>query len=237
MVLAKQYEELVDEVNNIEKSSARLEFVSIDISQITASHVHKEEHTFNDVLNTALSIEAAHTNEELQKQIQKQQKQAPVQQHAQELIQKYIDSTHKPATETDQLAAAEKVMEQKPNIVQNVKNEVEELANALDKGTKPEATEQINTFKANKRDWEGLVLPNLSVGDQVAELERIVEGLNEHVFNEDQLAMVRRELEGLKSSIEVESDKNRGALEIERTFVKLRDQRLEEALGLIGESE
>ncbi len=78
------------------------------------------------------------------------------------------------------------------------------------------------------------VLPRLSINDQVAELERIIEGLKENVFTADQLEVVRNELYGLRKFLqsgakEKESDDPENAV----IFGILRDKRLEEALSLL----
>ncbi len=73
---------------------------------------------------------------------------------------------------------------------------------------------------------EDLVLPRLSVTDQIGELEKIITGLKEGAFGSDQLEVVGDELYGLSKAV-----KKRGAQPVvaESNLISLRNERLREA--------
>ncbi|MGC8547763.1 MAG: hypothetical protein ACP5MC_02025 [Candidatus Micrarchaeia archaeon] len=48
-----------------------------------------------------------------------------------------------------------------------------------------------------KKQVKGLILPTLSINDQLSDLEKISEGLSEHVFNAEQLKIIKLEANGL----------------------------------------
>ena len=89
--------------------------------------------------------------------------------------------------------------------------------------------------KFNEKD---LVLPKLSIADQISELERIIEGLKEQVFDENHKEVVLQEIYGLSAYIERSSKdlrKRKITLnQTEQSLWALRQQRLDEAMGLIN---
>ncbi|MCL4372229.1 hypothetical protein M1373_02835 [Candidatus Marsarchaeota archaeon] len=90
-------------------------------------------------------------------------------------------------------------------------------------------------IKYNEND---LVLPKLSIADQISELERIIEGLKEHVFDEGHMEVVMQEVYGLSAHIDKSSKdlrKRRITLnETEQSMWNMRNQRLQEAMNLIA---
>ncbi len=89
--------------------------------------------------------------------------------------------------------------------------------------------------KFNEKD---LVLPKLSIADQISELERIIEGLKEQVFDENHKEVVMQEIYGLSAHIEKSSKdlrKRKMTLnQTEQSLWALRQQRLDEAMSLIN---
>lgn len=89
--------------------------------------------------------------------------------------------------------------------------------------------------KFNEKD---LILPKLSIADQISELERIIEGLKENVFDENHMEVVLQEIYGLSSYMEKSSKelkKRRITLnQTEQSLWALRQQRLEEAMDLVN---
>jgi hypothetical protein len=89
--------------------------------------------------------------------------------------------------------------------------------------------------KFNEKD---LVLPKLSISDQISELERIIEGLKEQVFDDNHKDIVLQEVYGLSAYIERNSKelrKRRITLnQTEQSLWSLRQQRLDEAMSLIN---
>ncbi len=60
--------------------------------------------------------------------------------------------------------------------------------------------EAINKQR-EERMFKGLVLPKLSLSDQISDLEKIKEGLEERVFDEKHLKIIKLETEGLSKLI------------------------------------
>lgn len=72
-----------------------------------------------------------------------------------------------------------------------------------------------------------LVLPTLSLQDQISELEKISMGVDEKVFNQEQMQIIVFELEGLGGRVRGE---RRESLDtFQKNLVAIRDRRLAEA--------
>ncbi|MEM0154487.1 MAG: hypothetical protein QW814_01480 [Methanothrix sp.] len=100
----------------------------------------------------------------------------------------------------------------------------------------PESKPQYKIkVKFNEKD---LVLPKLSIADQISELERIIEGLKEQVFDENHKEIVLQEIYGLSAYMEKSSKdlrKRKITLnQTEQSLWALRQQRLDEAMSLIN---
>jgi hypothetical protein len=93
-------------------------------------------------------------------------------------------------------------------------------------------------MSAKKVDVERMVLPSLSMSDQIAELERIMEGIRENIFDAEHFEIVMEEVYSLVKSVDdrkkrmKKSGANVSALE--QSLWLLRDRRLEEAIGAIN---
>ncbi len=106
-----------------------------------------------------------------------------------------------------------------------IRKDLRELLAAL-KARAPHAQQPMRRTDASLTHGgaAGAVLARLSIADQVSELESIIKGLNEHIFDAWHLKVVRLELAALKR-------KASGKMELEGP-VALRDSLLEEALTL-----
>jgi hypothetical protein len=95
--------------------------------------------------------------------------------------------------------------------------------------------QQKTKVKFNEKD---LVLPKLSIADQISELERIIEGLKEQVFDDSHKEVVLQEVYGLSAHIDKNSKdlrKRRITLnQTEQSLWALRQQRIDEAMSLIN---
>jgi hypothetical protein len=120
----------------------------------------------------------------------------------------------------------------KPVEFSEAKNELNGVANNLGSSQ--------NVFvkpPSMKRKESEDVLPKLSVADQISELERIIEGLNEHVFNSEQLEIIKEEVLGLKRAVQKgEQEKETGDPERFLALCILRDSRLDMVLDLLSKS-
>ena len=93
-------------------------------------------------------------------------------------------------------------------------------------------------MSAKKVDVEQMVLPSLSMSDQIAELERIIEGIKENIFDADHFEIVMEEVYALVKTVNERKKrmKKSGARvsALEQSLWLLRDRRLEEAIGAIS---
>ena len=93
-------------------------------------------------------------------------------------------------------------------------------------------------MSAKKVDVEQMVLPSLSMSDQIAELERIIEGIKENIFDADHFEIVMEEVYALVKTVDDRKKrmKKDGARvsALEQSLWLLRDKRLEEAIGAIS---
>ncbi len=103
--------------------------------------------------------------------------------------------------------------------------------------TDPIITPKINGITNRKIDQKYMVLPSLSVSDQITELERIIEGIKENIFDSGHFEVVTEEVISLinvVNNLKKELKKKRINLgEFEVSLWQIRDQRLIEAMNLI----
>jgi hypothetical protein len=88
--------------------------------------------------------------------------------------------------------------------------------------------EETVTKEVEKKKGEELVMPSLSVQDQLADLEKIAEGIKEKAFDKEQLKIISQEVAALSS----EAGKGREGLGDEQLeIVMLRDHKVKEITG------
>ncbi len=75
-----------------------------------------------------------------------------------------------------------------------------------------------------KKATEKLVLPNLSIQDQIGELEKISLGLDGNIFTKDQLDIIIQEVKGLSHKKVMPKG------DFDKELVELRDKRLKEVM-------
>ena len=96
---------------------------------------------------------------------------------------------------------------------------------------------RIKGFDIKRINESDLVLPNLSMADQISELEKILEGLKENVFDDKHIGVVIEELYGLADVTNQEKrrlKKNRISMsQLEQSLWALRDDRLNTAISLL----
>ncbi|MFP3278036.1 MAG: hypothetical protein RXO43_02370 [Candidatus Micrarchaeota archaeon] len=100
-----------------------------------------------------------------------------------------------------------------------IKNVIGSIGKEFEKNIKRE-TERIK--------GEKLVLPTLSLQDQISELEKISEGLDEQVFSDEQLKIIKDEVYGLRDK--VKSEKISIADEFQKSLIDLRNQKINEVI-------
>ncbi len=98
-------------------------------------------------------------------------------------------------------------------------------------GAGKELAESVSTKMEQAKEAE-LVMPKLSVQDQLSDLEKIKEGLNENVFNDEQLGIIVDEIKGM-SQISAREDTSRMSAD-QRELVLMRNQRIKEIKGRLN---
>ena len=92
----------------------------------------------------------------------------------------------------------------------------------------------INEIKRQKVNVKDLVLPNLSMADQISELERIIEGIRENVFDRDHISIIAQEVFGLQQVVTAAKNSQKVKLNaLAQSLWDLRDQRLADAISLL----
>lgn len=86
--------------------------------------------------------------------------------------------------------------------------------------------------REEKEKEEQLVMPKLSVQDQLSDLEKIKEGIDENVFDKEQLGIIVEEVSGM-SKIAAREDTNRMSAD-QRELVLMRNQRIKEIKGRLN---
>ena len=81
-----------------------------------------------------------------------------------------------------------------------------------------------------KKTASDLVLPTLSLNDQLSELEKINLALEGNLFDDEQLGIVKAEAQGLSRSLR----KGKPSQDYQKELVELRDKRLKEVLDKLG---
>ncbi len=82
--------------------------------------------------------------------------------------------------------------------------------------------------EALKLKREKLILPTLSIQDQISDLEKMSEGIDENVFNKEQLDIIKLEVEGMNNRLKYEKQPPND--EFQKSLIALRNKRLQEVL-------
>jgi len=103
-------------------------------------------------------------------------------------------------------------------------------------GALPKTAPKIEEVQISM-NMKDLVLPNLPIAEQVPELENIIEALRSNILDSEQLATVRKELQGLRTEManEEAAMKKSGTVpsDSEEVLQEVREQRLAAALAMV----
>jgi len=110
------------------------------------------------------------------------------------------------------------------------KKDLEEAASRLSVIAKA-GSEISNVIKEEKEKakTKGLVLPTLSINDQISDLEKISEGLKEHAFTKEQIDIIVLEANGLARLIAQGKQPN-----VPTDLAELRNRLLKEIIDEVG---
>lgn len=153
--------------------------------------------------------------------VQQKQSQAPQQPKMQQQVQ--APQPSKPAPSPPPLSEAAMTESDVEAAAQEMKN----INKAQKAPSKPVAEEK--PVKAE----DDLVLPKLSIPDQISELESIDAGIDAGAFNSDQLGIIRKEVAGLAK---IAGNKEPAANDPQKDLISLRNERLKMAIKKLGET-
>ncbi len=214
---ATQYEQLVDFIQSAEGyQKGESEEVVLDIDKALSNGIYQQE-VPNGYSQLLQLIESSETGRQKQKEEPKAQKE--VQAH---LIVAGLEQTK--YSNPSPIAKEE----------EEVKKDFVEIKERL--STIVPKVKEIKRPKAKSSD---LVLPTLSLTDQISELERVIEGVKENIFDKEHLEIVKLEVFGLHDIVEKaerERKKKKAQAEagtIEESLVAVRNQRLDDAIALL----
>jgi hypothetical protein len=119
---------------------------------------------------------------------------------------------------------------------ENVKKELSALAKKTAKGK--EEKQRIGKFNIRANDERDLVLPKLSMQDQISELEGMLKGIRDRAFDFEHIEKVRKEAFGLNKHIirEMMKGAKKKLNKTEQSLIALRDQRLTELMKILSDS-
>lgn len=221
---ADEYMELVGLIKDVEAASQKTEQATIDLSQAFAAHAAQEsQSSYHEVLKQITEVESGKHIEPKRhpQQGQPHLAMAGVQQAATSQVVPSMPQPQQapqPAQQPQQFA--------QPELKAKAEEEAKQFAAQM-----PLQKVTVNIKRLNLKD---LVLPGLSMADQISELERIIEGIRENVFDQDHITIVVEEVYGLQQSIgKQEKDLKKKHIELsplEQSLLALREQRINEAM-------
>lgn len=229
--LETNYKNMAKEVMEIEASAQKPEFSIADVSSVFSPHKDEKIVTYRDLVNIVESIES--------KKVESRQKVVNPQVLLQQQAQPHMVMTGlKQMTTSQVLPNAQPIqqqpqpkaeyVEQKQKIL--AKNEMKSAASKLQR-----KSAKVNVKHINISD---MVLPSLSMADQISELERIIEGLRERVFDQEHLEIVVQEVYALKQVVEKQDKEMKkqhaNLTALEQSMWQVRAQRLNDALSIIA---
>ncbi len=224
---ATLYSQLVKQIVEIEGSSEKPESGSVNISESFSGSTQRGNVDYSNLINLISEVERKESIFQRPQKLQPQIVEQVAQPSAEEQPQ-IVEQVAQPSAEEQVIVSAEALAI--ASAKKQVKKELAELTKALP--IKMPMFEEQKIKKVNS----DLVLPNLSLLDQVSELERIIEGLRANIFMGDEREIVEEELYGLAEQVKKEKSelKKRKTLQQDAAQLwSLRDQRLTVAIVLL----
>lgn len=222
-----EYENLVKLIGSIETGYTKKELDFVDVSD-TFKGINAQQKSYKEVIAEIESIESSRKPQKEPEKVTAAAAAAAVESHLITTGLAQMQYAHpKP-----QLPIVRKGM---PPISADslnrqraaVAKELSTLAGRL--GSIKPALE-LHMKRINTKD---LVLPSLSLADQISELERVIEGLNENVFDSDHIAVLSQEVYGLQQTINTAKKSQKTKDSLEQSLLDLRGQRLADAIALL----
>ncbi len=227
----KTYSELAAMIESVEAGYSPTEIVNLDLNEMLKSEQNPNPIKYSDMLAIIEEFEGPQrgsrvaigkpgtTQQAYQQPAQQQQPVVPQVPQPQQQQQQPMPQIVQPQPANGSVAPREK-----RKIAAKL-----ELGKAIDQLGELEAEIKMRSIST-----DDLVLPNLSVPDQISELERIIEGLRTGVFDKDHLDTVRQELQGLDKIVQLQKAKMKVSGRAgDSEEIMIRDQRLKSALELL----
>lgn len=217
---ATTYSRLVKQIEELEASSQKAESGNVDISRSFLAGGSDNRADYKAVIDVVEEIEKK--GGVFQKQRQAREEPAQKGRQAEQV------PLTTPAIEEQVAVSPESLASYNAEV--RAQKELEELTKSL-----PVKMPLFEAQKIRKVDPD-LVLPNLSLSDQVAELERIIDGLRSNIFVGDEREIVEEELYGLLETVQKEKKtmkKKKSVSEDEIQLLGVRDKRLTDAITLL----
>ncbi len=241
----REYKELLGMVSKMESGAPKpaVNYVEMDISAggIVASASPKN---FSQLLGSIAKVDAAYVQpSRQQRKAQQQAQQAPRQQPVPSFMPE-AEPAAKPATRMPGLHFPMRRKAQQPRAsaplpfqpasssqARSLEEAAsEELSKAMRGASVAPAPPPLGAYA---QPAKRLVLPNLSLADQVAELDKIVENMRKGSFDADQMEVVKEEVAGLADILSSRPETTLALPSYEQDLLKIRKARLAEALSII----
>jgi len=232
------YQAMVELIAEVEASAPEAGTSFIDIGGIMAPQEPQEQKTYRQLIEL---IEQAETGKRAREQEKARQSQPQLQPQAPPhlVTSGVMQAGYASGMAQPQPRPAKRIQLPQVNVPgemlkrqrENVAKEIGAIAGKLS-SFKPKMELELRKRRIKISD---LVLPSLSLADQISEVERIIEGLREHVFDKEHMEIVSQEVYGLAEVVSQQRKEAKGAplAPLEQSLWDLRDQRLADAAALL----
>ena len=222
------YSRLVRQITEIENSVSMNEEATADISgSFMANPSSGKAPTYKSLLDVINEIEKKGRPQPT-RPVPKPAPQTQVAQPA-----KPAEAQVQQPVQQEELAQLPVAQKESPNVYAG--KELAALSKAL-----PVRIPRFGAHRFKKANAADLVLPNLSLADQIAELERILEGINSGVVHGDDIGTARDELYGLVEQVNLEKKKltkGKPPSPDDYAALQLRDKRIEDVMAALERAE
>ncbi len=218
------YVDLVKYLGDLESKASQAPHSTVDLTSLLSSKSEESQVTYIDMINLIGSLESRKPIRGVEGQ-----KTAPHMEVSGVAQAQY--------SQVGQGAAAQQQAQKPAAFEQPLSGKSAAAGTEVADLTKEIDVPRIKGFDIKKINEGDLVLPNLSMADQISELEKILEGLKENVFDDKHIGVVIEELYGLVDVTNQEKrriKKSRTTMsQLEQSLWALRDERLTTAISLL----
>jgi len=228
-----EYSQILKLIKDVEASYAIKEVAFVNVLDITGGKSTREQKPdYQEVMQLVYSVEPVHAERRAVQRVMQQPQAAAgyTEAQANQPIAEEQQPPEQPATTAQTIIGIEKeILPTVQAVKLKAEKEIKEIVSRI-----PGVMSTMSFRRINVKD---LVLPTLSISDQVSELERIIDGLRASMFDREHLAIVVQEVYGLRQ------EANRAARELKKSRIEpnptnqmllsMREQRLNDAIALL----